>query len=50
MKIIRSIVKGEQDAKILAGYRDIRCKNSVETIEKALTGHYRLSPHGSLSY
>lgn len=41
MKIIRAIVKGERDPKILAGYRNRGCKNSVEVIEKSLTGHYR---------
>lgn len=41
MKIVRAIVDGERDPKLLATYRDKRCKNSVETIEKALTGNYR---------
>lgn len=41
MKIIRAIVQGERDAKLLASYRDKRCKNPVEMIEKALTGNYR---------
>jgi len=41
MKIIRAIAKGERDPKLLASYRDRRCKNSQEIIEKSLTGHYR---------
>ena len=41
MKIIRAIVAGVRDPKLLASYRDRRCKSSVETIEKALTGNYR---------
>jgi transposase len=41
MKIIRAIINGEHDAKILAAYRDSRCKNSLEIIEKSLTGNYR---------
>ncbi len=41
MRIIRAIVSGERNPALLARYRDPRCKNSVETIEKSLTGHYR---------
>ena len=41
MKIIRAIVEGERDPKRLASYRNYRCKNSQEIIEKSLTGHYR---------
>jgi len=41
MKIVRSIVAGERDSKKLAAYRDRRCKNSLEVIEKSLTGNYR---------
>jgi transposase len=41
MKIIRAIIAGERDAKILATYRDWRCKSSLEVIEKSLTGNYR---------
>lgn len=41
MKIIRAMVAGNQDAKHLASYRDHRCKQTQETIERALTGHYR---------
>src|SRR5580698_1855691 len=41
LKIIRDIVKGVSDPKVLARHRDARCKESVETIEQALTGNYR---------
>jgi len=41
MKIIRAIVAGERDPKILANFRDYRCKNPLEIIEKSLMGHYR---------
>jgi len=41
MQIIRAIVGGVHDPAVLAQYRDVRCKASVETIRAALTGHYR---------
>jgi transposase len=41
MKIIRAIVAGERDGKILSGYRHRSCKNPIEVIEKSLTGNYR---------
>lgn len=41
MKIIRAIVGGERNPKLLAAYRDRRCRNSLEIIEKSLTGSYR---------
>ena len=41
MKIIRAIVAGERNPKLLAAHRNRGCKNSVEVIEKSLTGHYR---------
>ena len=41
MKIIRGIVDGEHDPLTLAKHRDVRCKESVETICEALTGNYR---------
>ncbi len=41
MKIIRAIVSGEHDSKKLAEYRDGRCKNPLEVIEKSLHGNYR---------
>jgi transposase len=42
MKIIRSIVSGIHDPAILAQHRDVRCKQSIETICDALTGNYRM--------
>lgn len=41
IKIIRAIVAGERDPKALAKHRNYRCKNSIENIEKSLTGNYR---------
>lgn len=41
MKIIRAIVSGERDPDRLAGYRDVRCKSSPETIRAALIGNDR---------
>jgi len=41
MDIIRAIVLGERDPKVLAGYRNPRCKKSKEEIAKALDGNYR---------
>lgn len=41
MKIIRAIVNGEKNPKVLALMRDPRCKSSISTIEQSLTGHYR---------
>ena len=40
-KIIRAIVAGERDAKKLAAFRDKRCKNNLEVIEKSLVGNYK---------
>src|SRR5258706_718570 len=39
--IIRSIVSGIHDPKLLAAFRDPNCKKSEEEIEKALTGTWR---------
>ena len=39
--IIRAIVSGERDPKLLAAFRDPGCKKSEEEIEKALTGTWR---------
>ena len=36
MRIIRAILAGVRDPAVLASYRDVRCKASVETIERAL--------------
>jgi transposase len=41
MKIIRAIVAGERDPDVLAGYRDVRCKSSIDTIKAALVGNDR---------
>ena len=41
MRIIKAILAGERDPKVLASMRDKRCKNSVETIAKSLFGNYR---------
>jgi transposase len=41
LRIIRAILAGERDPAVLALLRDTRCHASVETITKALTGHYR---------
>ena len=41
LRIIHAILAGERDPAVLASLRDIRCHSSFETIEKALTGHYR---------
>ena len=41
MKIIRAIVAGERNPTQLASNRSYKCKNSLSTIEKALTGNYR---------
>jgi transposase len=41
MKIIRSIVEGIHDPRVLAEHRDARCKASLETIRRALDGNYR---------
>ncbi len=41
MRIIRAILAGERNPRQLAQFRDARCKASLETIAKALEGHYR---------
>lgn len=40
-RIIRAIVSGERCAKTLAAFRDRRCQNSIEVIEKSLVGNYK---------
>ncbi len=49
MMIIRAIVDGQRDPKLLASYRNYRCQNSLEIIEKSLTGNYREEHVFSLS-
>lgn len=41
MRILRAILNGEQDPLVLAEWRDVRCKASVERVAKALEGNYR---------
>ncbi|MBA3814444.1 MAG: IS110 family transposase [Alphaproteobacteria bacterium] len=41
IKIIRAIIAGEHQPAVLAQHRDIRCKESSETIEKSLKGNYQ---------
>lgn len=41
MKIIKAIIAGERDAKVLAKHRDWRCKSSTATIAQSLLGNYR---------
>jgi transposase len=41
MTILKAIIAGQRDAKVLASYRDHRCRNSVQTIAKSLVGNYR---------
>ena len=41
MKIIRSILAGERNPRVLAQFRDNRCKKSEEEITKSLEGNYK---------
>jgi hypothetical protein len=41
MRIIRAIIDGERDPEVLAAFRDIRCKSSVDAIKAALVGNDR---------
>jgi transposase len=41
MKILKAIIAGERNPKVLASHRDPRCQNSAETIAKSLVGNYR---------
>ncbi len=40
-KIIRALLNGERDPKILSQYRNSRCKQPLEVIEKSLDGNYK---------
>ena len=40
-KIIRAILAGERSSEKLAAYRDGRCQQSLEVIERSLQGNYR---------
>ncbi|MEG2155199.1 MAG: hypothetical protein RRY41_09490 [Burkholderiaceae bacterium] len=39
LKIIRVIVAGERDPDVLASMRDVRCRESLQTIHAALVGN-----------
>jgi hypothetical protein len=41
MRIIKAILNGERDTKVLASLRDRRCKNGEEIIARSLQGNYR---------
>ncbi len=41
MRIIRAIVAGERDPEVLAAFRDVRCRSSIDTIKAALVGNDR---------
>ena len=41
MRIIRAIVAGERAPDVLAAYRDVRCKSSMDTIKAVLIGNDR---------
>jgi len=41
MKIIRAIVGGQRDPRVLSKMRDVRCKASNETVCAALVGNYQ---------
>src|SRR6266498_5476909 len=41
MKIIKAILAGERDPRLLARNRDERCRNTTATIAKSLVGNYR---------
>lgn len=40
ISILRTILNGERDPKVLSEFRDRRCRNSREVIEKSLVGNY----------
>jgi len=41
MRIIKAILAGERNPKVLSAMRDPRCKNTAETIARSLQGNYR---------
>jgi len=41
MKIIKAILAGERNPRVLAGNRDERCQHTAVTIAKSLVGNYR---------
>lgn len=38
---VRAIVSGERDPSMLIQYRDVRCKETPEVLQQALTGHWQ---------
>lgn len=41
LKIIRAIVAGERNPDVLASMRDVRCRESLQTIRASLVGNYQ---------
>jgi transposase len=41
LKIVRAIVAGERDPDVLANMRDVRCRESIQTIRAAMVGNYQ---------
>jgi len=41
LRIVRAIVGGERDPRVLATMRDVRCKASADTVSAALVGNYQ---------
>lgn len=41
LRIVRAIVAGERDPDVLAAMRDVRCRESVQTIRAAMVGNYQ---------
>ncbi len=41
LNLIRALVSGQRDPKLLAEMRDVRCKASIETVRAALVGNYQ---------
>jgi transposase len=41
LKIVRAIVAGERDPDVLAAMRDVRCRESVQTIRADMVGNYQ---------
>ncbi len=41
LRIVRAIVAGERDPDVLAAMRDVRCRESTQTIRAAMVGNYQ---------
>jgi transposase len=41
LRIVRAIIGGERDPRVLATMRDVRCKASIDTVRAALVGNYQ---------